>query len=83
MLFLALKDLFADRQIACGDEHTVILFEDGTLWGCGFNFMGQLGLAHGADAFMLTPLTESQGGFWAKWVPLLSFIIAPVLLMFM
>ena len=32
------------KQIACGDAHTVILKNDGSLWCCGYNDIGQLGL---------------------------------------
>lgn len=49
----------------------MILYDDGTMWGCGLNWEGQLGLGHGCDAFMLTPLTEGGGpeggGFWKRW----------------
>ena len=32
------------KQVACGNSHTVILKNDGTLWACGKNTYGQLGL---------------------------------------
>ena len=32
------------KLICCGGYHTVILKNDNTLWGCGFNGYGQLGL---------------------------------------
>ena len=32
------------KQIACGSEHTFILKNDGSLWSCGANGYGQLGL---------------------------------------
>jgi alpha-tubulin suppressor-like RCC1 family protein len=32
------------KQIACGYEHTFLLKNDGTVWSCGFNGNGQLGL---------------------------------------
>lgn len=31
------------KQVACGYNHTVILKNDGSLWACGFNDMGQFG----------------------------------------
>ena len=32
------------KQVCCGGNHTFILKNDGTLWGCGNNNYGQLGL---------------------------------------
>ena len=32
------------KSIYCGGEHTIILKNDGTLWGCGNNLYGQLGV---------------------------------------
>jgi alpha-tubulin suppressor-like RCC1 family protein len=32
------------KQVACGYEHTFLLKNDGTVWSCGFNGNGQLGL---------------------------------------
>jgi alpha-tubulin suppressor-like RCC1 family protein len=32
------------EQIVCGYQHTIILKKDGTVWACGFNQYGQLGL---------------------------------------
>ena len=31
------------KQIACGENHTFILKNDGSLWACGYNNYGQLG----------------------------------------
>ena len=33
------------KQVACGSFHTVILKNDGSLWSCGYNGSGQLGLS--------------------------------------
>ena len=30
-------------NIACGVYHTIVLLDDGTVYGCGYNFFGQLG----------------------------------------
>ena len=32
------------KQVACGYTHTVSVKTDGTLWSCGYNGYGQLGL---------------------------------------
>ena len=32
------------KQIDCGDGHTFILKNDGSVWSCGYNNLGQLGL---------------------------------------
>ena len=32
------------KQIACGNSHTFILKNDGSIWSCGFNSNGELGL---------------------------------------
>ena len=33
------------KQIACGGNHTMIIKNDGSLWSCGHNDYGQLGLS--------------------------------------
>jgi alpha-tubulin suppressor-like RCC1 family protein/rhodanese-related sulfurtransferase len=37
------------QAVACGTEHSLILLNDGTVWGCGANEYGQLGDDTGAD----------------------------------
>lgn len=37
------------KQVACGNNHTVILKNDGTLWSCGSNGFGQLGKGNTVD----------------------------------
>ena len=32
------------KEIYCGGAHTIVLKNDGTLWGCGLNAHSQLGL---------------------------------------
>ena len=37
------------KQVACGDAHTFILKNDGSVWSCGTNGSGQLGLVDTTD----------------------------------
>ena len=37
------------KQIYCGYHYALILENDGTLWGCGYNGYGQLGLGDNTD----------------------------------
>ena len=37
------------KQVSCGYYHTVILKNDGRIWTCGFNGLGQLGLGDTND----------------------------------
>ncbi|KAH7638238.1 hypothetical protein HUG17_9344 [Dermatophagoides farinae] len=41
------------KDIVAGHEHSLFLFENGQLWGCGFNYNGELGL--GDDIKRSTP----------------------------
>jgi len=34
------------KQIATGDNHTLFLQHDGSVWGCGENYEGELGIGH-------------------------------------
>ena len=43
-------------------KHTVILKNDGTLWGCGYNGQGQLGLGDTTDRTTLTQITANVDG---------------------
>ena len=52
------------QQVACGRDHTVILFEDGQVWGCGHNFKFQLGIEHGQNAYYATCLSP----VWTRWI---------------
>ena len=36
-------------QVTCGGNHTMVLTSDGTVWSCGFNSVGQLGLGKPSD----------------------------------
>ena len=48
----------AVRSVACGEHHTVVVSEDGTLLTCGYNDYGQLGL--GGDEGDQTTLQKVQ-----------------------
>ena len=43
------------KSICCGGYHTLMLKNDGTLWGCGYNWQGQLGLG---DTDVRTTFTQ-------------------------
>ena len=47
------------KQIYCGGEHTFILKNDGTLWGCGHNEYGQLGLGDNINRTTFTQVTTN------------------------
>ena len=42
------------KQIYCGTHHTVILKNDGTIWDCGRNDFGQLGLGDNNNRYTFT-----------------------------
>ncbi len=45
------------KSIYCGQSHTIILKNDGTLWGCGRNDLGELGLGDTDNRIILTQIT--------------------------
>ena len=47
------------RKIYCGCDYTIILKNDGTLWGCGDNQYGQLGLGDDTNRTILTQVTTN------------------------
>ena len=47
------------KSVYCGQSHTIILKNDGTLWGCGYNSNGQLGLGDTNDRTILTQITTN------------------------
>lgn len=47
------------KQIACGDSHTIILKNDGSVWSCGNNDKGQLGLGDTSDRKTFTQVTTN------------------------
>ena len=48
------------KYISCGDSHTIVLMEDGTIWGTGYNEVGQLGTGDTTDRSILTIMTGSN-----------------------
>jgi alpha-tubulin suppressor-like RCC1 family protein len=48
------------KQVACGLNHTAAIKTDGTLWGWGFNYTGELG--NDTYGFVFTPITTFSGG---------------------
>ena len=49
------------KSIHCGDYHTFILKNDGTLWACGYNNYGQLGLGDTNDRTIFTIMGFNSG----------------------
>ena len=47
------------KEIYLGGQHTIILKNDGTLWGCGLNDNGQLGLGDTTNRTVLTQITTN------------------------
>ena len=47
------------KQIACGYHHTVMLKNDGTVWSCGQNTYGQLGLGNSTTYNTFTKMTTN------------------------
>ena len=49
----------AIKQIACGNQHTFVLKNDGSLWACGINNSGQLGLGDDTTRTTFTKVTTN------------------------
>ena len=47
------------KSVYCGSLHTFILKNDGTLWGCGQNNFGQLGLGDTTNRNVFTQITTN------------------------
>ena len=41
-----IDEFLSTKAIACGEDHTLLLDHNGSLWGYGLNLNGQLGLGH-------------------------------------
>ena len=47
------------KEIYCGGSHTFMLKNDGTLWSCGYNYNGQLGLGDNDDRYTFTEIATN------------------------
>ena len=47
------------KSIYCGENHTFILKNDDTLWGCGYNYYGSLGLGDATNRTTFTQITTN------------------------
>ena len=47
------------KMICCGEHHTIVLKNDGTLWGSGYNVYGQLGLGDTNNRTIFTKITNN------------------------
>lgn len=47
------------KQVACGSSHTIILKKDGSIWSCGGNGNGQLGLGSKTDKNTFTKVNTN------------------------
>eukprot|EP00798_Chlamydomonas_sp_ICE-L_P023798 gene23798-9361_t len=48
-------------SVTCGANHTLAVGESGTLWSCGKNYHGQLGLGNLLESFCLCMVQNLQG----------------------
>ncbi|KAH9501477.1 RCC1 and BTB domain-containing protein 2 [Dermatophagoides farinae] len=48
------------KEIVAGDRHSLFLFENGQLWGCGFNYNGELGLGNRRSKLAKIPIGNLQ-----------------------
>ena len=47
--------------VSCGHSHTIVLMTDGTVYGTGYNGLGQLGLSNSTDQTSLQLMTIPSG----------------------
>ena len=50
------------KEIICGGYHTFMIKNDGTVWACGYNYGGQLGLGSTTDKTSFTQVTTNVSG---------------------
>ena len=56
------------KQVVVGDNYTMVLAEDGTVFACGWNYRGLLGLGDTTDRSIFTAVPELPDGKVAKYV---------------
>jgi len=54
------KKITGAINIACGTFHTVVLFSDGSVYACGLNMFGQLGINSTVPKNVLTQMVDSS-----------------------
>ena len=47
------------KQVTCGSNHIFIIKNDGSLWSCGYNYYGQLGLGDDTERTTFTQVTTN------------------------
>ena len=55
---ILITDLSNIIQVSCGENYSLFLCSDGTVYGCGQNGNGQMGLGDTTDAYALTQINE-------------------------
>ncbi len=48
-------------SVSCGEYHTMVLMDDGSIYGCGYNYYGQLGNGSSTNTSTLTAMTNTTG----------------------
>ena len=61
------------KKVACGQDHTIVLKNDGTVWGIGYNLEGELGTSDTENkyTFVNTNMTNVKDivcGYWYTFV---------------
>jgi alpha-tubulin suppressor-like RCC1 family protein len=57
------------KKVACGVQHTIVLKNDGTVWGVGYNLEGELGLGNTETKYSfvntgLSNIKDIACGYW-------------------
>ena len=47
------------KQVDCGEGHTIILKNDGSVWATGYNYSGELGLGDTTNRYTFTQVTTN------------------------